>query len=99
LRLGEEIYYWQDKKGLEVDFVTKVGLDPIRLIQVCVDLSDPKTKDREINGLISAMEHFDLQEGTIITADLFDQENVAGRKINYLPLWYWLLKNESYEYS
>lgn len=94
LRSGEEIYYWQDEKGLEVDFVTKVGLDPIRLIQVCADLSDPKTKEREINGLVSAMDHFDLQEGTIITSDVFDQEIVAGRKINYLPLWYWLLKSE-----
>ncbi|MEA1984578.1 MAG: ATP-binding protein [Euryarchaeota archaeon] len=99
LRSGEEIYYWQDSKGSEVDFVTKVGLDPTCLIQVCTDISDQKTREREINGLVSAMEHFGLQEGTIITSDLFDQDNVAGRTINYLPLWYWLLINDVVEYE
>ena len=41
------------------------------------------------------MEHFDQEEGTIITSDLFDQESVAGRTINYVPLWYWLIQDES----
>jgi len=40
------------------------------------------------------MEHFDLEEGTIITSDLFDQEKVGDRTINYEPLWYWLIRSE-----
>ena len=116
LRSGEEIYYWQDKKGLEVDFVIKMTdpfssgcamssvssqpvikteRNPVRLIQVCADISDPATRERECKGLLCAMEHFDVKEGTIITSDLFDQELVAGRTINYVPLWYWLITVES----
>ncbi|APH38542.1 ATP-binding protein [Methanohalophilus halophilus] len=95
LRSGEDIYYWQDQKGLEVDFVTKQGLHPTSLIQVSVDISDPDTKQREIQGLLSAMDHFGFQEGTIITADLFDSEDVNGKIINYVPLWYWLLETDS----
>jgi len=99
LRQGNEIYYWQDEKGLEVDFVIRARDTPIRLIQVSVDISDPKTRERERNGLISAMNHFELHEGFIITADIFDEENFQGRRITYLPLWFWLLTGESYEHN
>ncbi len=95
LRSGEDIYYWQDKKGLEVDFVTKQGLHPTRLIQISVDISNQDTKQRQIQGLLSAMDHFGFQEGTIITDYLFDSEDVKGKKINYVPLWYWLLETDS----
>lgn len=94
LRRGKEIYYWQDEKGLEVDFVIKSRDAPIRLIQVSVDLSDPITRDREKNGLISAMNHLGLHEGLVITADIFDEEDFEGWKIIYQPLWFWLLTGE-----
>lgn len=97
LRQGNEIYYWQDEKGLEVDFVIKSRNIPIRLIQVSVDISDPMTREREKTGLISAMNYFGLQEGFVITSDMFDEENFSNRKITYLPLWFWLLTGESHE--
>jgi predicted AAA+ superfamily ATPase len=92
LRSGNEVYYWQDQKGLEVDFVTKQGLDPTQLIQVCSDLSDPQTKEREINGLLAGMKHFKMKEGTIVTADTFGEEKIEGRRVRYVPLWWWLLE-------
>jgi predicted AAA+ superfamily ATPase len=92
LRAGSEAYYWQNQKGMEVDFVIKEGLDPVRLIQVCSDLSSPETKEREISGLLAGMKNFRIKEGTIITEDIFGEENVDGGKIRYLPLWYWLLE-------
>ncbi len=95
LRLGNEVYYWQDLKGLEVDFVTKQGLSPTQLIQVCSDLSDSQTKEREINGLLAGMKHFKMQEGTIITADTFGEEEIDGRRVRYVPLWWWLLEGEN----
>jgi predicted AAA+ superfamily ATPase len=93
-RTGHEIYYWQDEKGLEVDFVLKSGLKSFELIQVSIDLSDPSTREREIKGLLSAMDHFGVSEGLILTRDLFDEEILAGKTIRYLPLWYWLLMEE-----
>ncbi|MDD3043806.1 MAG: ATP-binding protein, partial [Methanosarcinaceae archaeon] len=66
LHSGNEIYYWQDQKALEVDFVIKEGLKPTRLIQVCSNLSDPETKKREVNGLMAGMKNFKMKEGTII---------------------------------
>ncbi|MGD9777967.1 ATP-binding protein [Methanosarcina mazei] len=99
LRSVSEIYYWQDRKGLEVDFVTKKGLEPSRLIQVCLDLSDPETKEREVNGLLAGMKNFRMKEGTIITSDVFDEEVVNGKRIRYVPLWYWLLEGDIEEKS
>lgn len=97
LRQGNEIYYWQDEKGLEVDFILKSRDVPIQLIQVPVDISDPLTREREKKGLISAMTNFGLHEGFIITADIFDEENFSGLKITYLPLWFWLLSAEPHD--
>ncbi len=94
LRSNCEIYYWQDDKGLEVDFVVKEGLKASRLIQVCSDISDADTRAREINGLVSGLEYFGIPEGTVITSDQFEEEKVDGKKIRYVPLWYWLLETE-----
>ncbi|MDD3246015.1 MAG: hypothetical protein PHF18_04015 [Methanosarcina sp.] len=33
-----------------------------------------------------------MKEGTIITSDVFDEELVDGKRIRYVPLWYWLLE-------
>lgn len=93
LRQGKEVYYWQDEKGREVDFVVKSGIAPFRLIQVSTDISDPKTRQRERQGLVSSMEHFGVFEGIIITEDLFDEENISDRRIIYQPLWFWLLNS------
>ncbi len=99
LRSGNEIYYWKDQKGIEIDFVTKEGLKPTQLIQVCSNLSDPETKEREVNGLVAGMKNFKMKEGTIITSDVFDEEVVDGKRIMYVPLWYWLLDRDSREKS
>ena len=95
LRSGQEVYYWQNQKGHEVDFVTKKGLEPTQLIQVCYDLSDPETKEREINGLLAGMKNFEMDEGLIITSDKFDEEETEGKKVRYVPLWYWILEEKN----
>ncbi len=86
----QELYYWQGE-GCEVDFVIKEGLKIKQLIQVCWDIADDKTNGREMNGLVDAMKEFKLKEGVIITEDAEGTEIVDGMKINYLPLWKWLL--------
>jgi predicted AAA+ superfamily ATPase len=95
LRSGQEVYYWQNQKGHEVDFVTKKGLEPTQLVQVCYDLSDPETKEREINGLLAGMKNFRMNEGLIITSDEFGEEEIEGKKVRYMPLWYWILKEKT----
>jgi len=89
-----EIYYWKDVNHREVDFLIKENLKVKQLIQVCWQISRPETKNREIRALLKAMKEFNLEEGLIITDDYEAEENIKGKKINYIPLWKWYLKED-----
>lgn len=89
-RRGKDIYYWKNGK-VEVDFVIKNGLKPADVIQVCWDITDKKTKRREVEGLLDALYTFQLKQGIIITEDYAAKETVDDKKITYIPLWKWLL--------
>lgn len=85
-----EIYYWKDSQHREVDFVIKEGLKVAQVMQICWEINRPETKAREIKALLKAMEKLELNEGFVITQDLEKEENIAGKKIRYVPLWKWL---------
>jgi len=89
-RRGKDIYYWKNGK-VEVDFVVKEGLKPTEVLQVCWDITNKKTKKREIKGLIAALQTFNLKKGIIITEDYYGVETVEEKKITFIPLWKWLL--------
>ena len=89
-----EIYYWKDVNHREVDFLIKEDLKVRQLIQVCWEVNRPETKNREIRTLLKAMKEFNLEEGLIITEDYKAEENIQGKKINYIPLWEWYLKED-----
>jgi predicted AAA+ superfamily ATPase len=86
-----ELYYWKDAYHHEVDFVVKKGQTIGQLIQVCWNVSDPKTKDREIRSLMKAMDALEKTEATIITEEYDAVEELKGKKITYIALWRWLL--------
>lgn len=90
-RRGKDVYYWKSKGGKEIDFVVKKGLNVCQLIQVCWNIEKERTKKREIESLLKGMEKFKLKEGVIITEDKEGEEVIDGKKIKYIPLWYWLL--------
>ena len=92
LRRKKDVFFWKDKKQHEVDFIIKEGLKPTMLIQICWNVTNEKTQQREIDGLRSAMETFKLKEGIILTEDFEKVEKHNGRKITFIPLWNWLLK-------
>ena len=64
----------------------------ISAFQVTRSLSDVKTKQREINGLLSALNAYNLMEGIILTADETEELIIEGKKINICPIWKWLLQ-------
>jgi len=84
---GQDIYYWKNKN--ECDFVIKNKEIIDQLIQVSYDVE--KNKDREIKGLIGAMEKFNLLKGLIITQDYESKKIIDGKEIVFVPLWKWLL--------
>ena len=93
LRKNSEIFYWKSKTGKEVDFLIKKGLKITEAIQICTDLSNRKTKEREISGLMNAHYELNVKNLTILTDDDEGEETVGQVKISILPLWKWLLKD------
>ncbi len=87
-----ELYYWKDERHIEADFILKEKIGTAQIIQVSWDIYDPKTKKREINSLIKAMENLKIDNGSIITEDYEGEENADGKKIQFVPLRKWLLK-------
>ena len=90
-RRSKEIYYWKSKKGKEVDFLIKKGLNIEEAIQVSYNLNDKKTLDREIESLLIAKDEFKIEHLSIITEDEEMKKEIEGVKIKIIPLWKWLL--------
>lgn len=92
-RHGFEIFYHRELK--ECDFIIRKSPKTLRAIQVSKDISEIKTRQREIDGLIEALKRFSLTEGLIITENQEFIENVEKEgqifKINVVPIWKWLL--------
>lgn len=88
---GADIFYWKDAQGYEVDFVTMAKGKIGDVCQVSFDLSEAKTKHRELRALLRALAFFNLKEGMIVTEDMEAEETIDGCLIRYVPLWKFLL--------
>lgn len=88
---GNEVYYWKDKQGYEVDFIVVEGGKVTGVYQVSYSVREARTKTRETNALIRALICFDLKEGTIITENQEMEETLKGFRIRYMPVWKFLL--------
>jgi len=55
-------------------------------IQVCWELTQDN-QNREINGLIEAMDFFSQSDGTIITFNTEDLIKTSGKTITVIPAW------------
>ncbi len=84
---NRNIFYFQEKN--ECDFVIKKGTRITDAIQVCYFLTE-ENKERELKGLIEAMEKFDLKEGLIFTYNQEDKLRIEKRNIKIIPVWKWL---------
>lgn len=81
-RVYSEIYYYVEKG--ECDFVTFKRGNIQEAVQVCYDLNQDNLQ-REVNGLIEALDFFKLKEGTIVTLSQSDQLEKDGFTIKVIP--------------
>ncbi len=90
-----EFYYFKDSQGREVDFVLKEGLNVRQLIQVTYANARDEIEEREIKSLLKASELLKCRNLLCITWDYEGEERIKGKKIKFLPLWKWLLRNNN----
>ncbi len=93
-RRGKDIFYFSDSK--ECDFVIREGSKITQAIQVSWKIHH-ENRERELSGLIAAMDKFKLKKGTILTNDQEETINVHGKKIIIKQTWKWLMENKSVE--
>jgi len=92
-RKNKELYYWKDEKGREVDLAIRSGREIEEMIQVCYNMSNPNTRNREIQALIKAHQEFKKSKLTLITDDEEDIYQSGNIFVNIIPLWKWLIKD------
>ncbi len=90
------LYYWKSKKGREIDFIVKEGLNITEAIQVCFSVEDERTRQRELQALKEVKDELKAARLTLITDDeelTVPVEFPRGQgEINIIPLWKWLLQ-------
>ncbi len=87
------IFYFQGRG--ECDFVVWRGDRARRVIQVCYEV-DEELPEREVSGLVEAMDALGADEGLIITRSVDRLLKASGdREIRALPLWRWLCESGS----
>jgi predicted AAA+ superfamily ATPase len=89
-RRGKDVFFFKEKR--ECDFVVREGIRIAEAIQVCENISDLETKDREVSGLVEAMDVLHLSSGTIVTRYEEETIKIEGKKIYIVPAWKWFLE-------
>lgn len=92
-----EIYYWKNQRHEEVDFLVKVGQKVKQLIQVCWNINEYKTKERELKALLKASREVKCRDLLVITEDYEAEEEIKAINkiytVKFLSLSKWLRTN------
>ena len=84
-----ELSYYRSRNDREVDFVCRKGVTIQQLIQVCYDISSPKTRKREIDSLIECAEELKVNRLLIITWDQDETLEKEGYTIEVISVRNW----------
>jgi hypothetical protein len=82
----QTLFYYRSRNDKEVDFVLREGTNIKSLIQVCYDMSSPKTAKREVNALVECADELKCSNLIIVTNN--DERTIEkdGYKIQVTPI-------------
>ena len=80
------MFYYRSRNDKEVDFVLRKGTQIERLVQVCYDMSNPKTEKREVDSIVECAGELKCNNLVIVTNN--DKRTIEkdGYKINVVPI-------------
>ena len=80
------MFYYHSRNDKEVDFVLREGSRILRLVQVCYDMSSPKTEKREVDSIVECAGELKCDNLVIVTYN--DKRTIErdGYKINVVPI-------------
>lgn len=90
-RRGLEIAYHRTQSAREVDFVYRDEAGKARLLQVCWNMEDAGTREREISALTEAIRELKPAKAAIITHRQEEILEASGMRVPVIPAWRFLL--------
>lgn len=91
-RMGLQDVYWYRDARHECDFVVCDGRKGVAAYQVAYDISNPKTRKREIEGAVAAAKALRLAKARILTYSESDVvRHSSGVDVEIIPVAEWLV--------
>lgn len=80
------MFYYRSRNDKEVDFVLRKEAHIERLVQVCYDMSNPKTEKREVDSIVECAGELKCSDLVIVTNN--DKRTIEkdGYKIDVVPI-------------
>jgi predicted AAA+ superfamily ATPase len=91
-RRGKSLAYVVTSSGYEIDFLAEDPAGGRELIQVCADLEDPATRQRELRALEEGMAEARCERASLVTLQEEGSVDLAGGTLRIVPAWRWLLE-------
>ena len=92
--LGYDIYYLNDRSG-ECDFILCKDRKVVQAIQVSYDIASPKTRKREMDGLLLANRKTGCTNLLLLTDHEYNDVEHEGLSIKIQPVYDWVLEKTS----
>ena len=90
-RRGCEVAYVRTREGFEVDFLAHFPEGDWLLLQVCADLADPATREREVRALMSAVADYPEATPLLISMDAIPPQPGLPEPLRWQSAAAWLL--------
>ena len=90
-RRGCEVAYVRTREGYEVDFLARDPAGEWSLLQVCADLADAATREREVRALLSATVDHPHAAPLLISLDAIPPQPELPAPLRWQPAAAWLL--------
>ena len=80
------MFYYHSRNDKEVDFVLREGPRILRLVQVCYDMSSPKTEKREMDSIVECAGELKCDNLVIVTYN--DKRTIEkdGYRVDVVPI-------------
>ena len=79
------LFYYRSRNDKEIDFVMRKGTSVEQLVQVCYDMSNPRTEKRETDSLVEGAGELKCDKLVIVTNDEERTIEKDGYKISVIP--------------
>ncbi|MEM7133013.1 MAG: ATP-binding protein [Chloroflexota bacterium] len=90
-RRGYEVFFVNTREGYEIDFLAQSPEGHWLLMQICADLSNASTREREIRALLSGCSEYPHATPLLITLDAIPPQPGLPQQLKWQSAVGWLL--------